>query len=110
MPAYIDRDVLMEAVQKSRKNNKHKTTAAYVAHDAEHCRFLRLIEKTPAADVEPVIHAHWIVDDEYLVCSHCGESYRAAETRWEVEFQLKHGDANKRCHGCGAHMDEVVEK
>lgn len=59
----------------------------------------------PAADVEPVVHAHWVVDDEYLFCSHCGESYLAGDTSHEVRERLSRGEAYKRCPHCGARMD-----
>ena len=91
MAKYIECEALMEAVHKSRLHNPHKSGPARVA---------------PAADVEPVVHAHWFVDDEYLTCSHCGESYLAGDTRGEVKFLLEQGDVHKFCHGCGAHMDE----
>ena len=106
MAKYIECEALMEAVHKSRLHNPHKSGPARVAHETEHSHFLHLIAEAPAADVEPVVHAHWFVDDEYLTCSHCGESYLAGDTRGEVKFLLEQGDVHKFCHGCGAHMDE----
>lgn len=68
-------------------------------------RFERAIKGVPAADVEPVVHAHWVVDDEYLTCSHCSESYLAGDTSHEVRELLDRGEAYKRCPHCGAKMD-----
>lgn len=54
------------------------------------------IERIPAADVEPVIHACWVLrqSNDYAVCSHCC-----------------HGDhvdpVATHCRYCGAKMDGV---
>lgn len=53
----------------------------------------KLVKEFPAADVEPVVHAHYIVD--FLgdsSCSQCGEKFLDSTC--------------KRCPNCGAHMDE----
>lgn len=106
MAEYIEREALIQEIEKSRWDNPHAPGIAHRAHNTEHLHFMRLAEVAPAADVEPIIHAHWFVDDEYLTCSHCGESYLAGDTKGEVKFLLECGDVHKRCHGCGAHMDE----
>jgi hypothetical protein len=59
--------------------------------------FLRLIEKSPAADVVEVRHGEWI-EKPYLLgttryCSRCGENYG-----------MPHGIYNY-CPHCGAKMD-----
>lgn len=51
------------------------------------------IESEPAADVEPVVHAHWEWKAPYMVCSACN---RHSINRYQ----------SKRCQHCGAHMDE----
>lgn len=97
MTKYIDAEAIERAVM-----------AAKWQDGADGAMAMEIVAGAPAADVEPVIHAHWIVDDEFLVCSHCGEEYLAGDTRGEVEFLLEHGDVHKFCHGCGAKMDEEV--
>lgn len=95
MAEYIER----EAAQKAIMERKWEI-------GSDGAMAMETICTVPAAEVEPIIHAHWLVDYEYLTCSRCGESYYAGDTKGEVEFLLEHGDVNKFCHGCGAHMDE----
>lgn len=62
---------------------------------------MEIVARQPAADVEPVVNAHWIPKKEMVrspfarnyVCSHCGHE------------PLEVGE---RCPHCGAHMDEGV--
>ena len=66
------------------------------------------IEKLPAADVAPVVHAHYVGDsdgyaDGYPVydiwtCSHCGYRFDG----WDDEPTYNY------CPNCGAKMDETV--
>ena len=59
------------------------------------------IDRQVTADVEPVIHAHWIIHERAeevegrlisnYECSHCHEWFR---------------DNRRRCGECGAKMDE----
>lgn len=61
----------------------------------------------PAADVAPVVHAHWIYKFQYAnhdhcyICSACGMSERVPYRGYEKRFL--------HCH-CGAKMDEGAEK
>ena len=61
------------------------------------------IDRTPTADVTPVIHAHWIKHGEppwYVIeCSECG-------AKWQMSGSW---DANNFCGNCGAKMDEEVQ-
>ncbi len=43
----IDEDVLLEAVEKSRKDNPHQDRIIRSNHDTEHQQFRRLIERQP---------------------------------------------------------------
>ena len=62
--------------------------------------FISAVKNFPAADVRPVVKAHWVYTDmSRLVCSNCGNP---------VAFALKddgwhHGDF---CPNCGAMMEE----
>lgn len=107
MAEYIDREEVYKRACRGCTRHGDEIGSCY---EEEPCEELQSeFASAPAADVEPVIHAHWIVDDEYLVCSNCGESYLAGDTRAEVRDLLASGDVHKRCHGCGAHMDEGVK-
>jgi hypothetical protein len=70
-------------------------------------RAVRALEELPAADVEPVVHSHWIYkvdysagsDDDfccpsYYECARCGRTTK---------------DSEPYCH-CGAKMDEKEEE
>ena len=62
----------------------------------EKCAAQAAINEAPAADVAPVVHAHWTNKERYHstlfgVCSNCGES----------------SVADPYCSNCGAKMDEV---
>ena len=48
----------------------------------------------PAADVKPVIHAHWYVDDGCAYCSNCRNNFKKAILK-----------AVKFCPMCGAQID-----
>ena len=49
------------------------------------------LDEVPAAEVEPVVHAHWEWKAPYMVCSACN---RHSINRYR----------SKRCQHCGAHM------
>lgn len=53
-----------------------------------------LINKLPTVDAAPVVHGHWIHDDEYDICSNCNNPIimnRCSPDKW--------------CKNCGAKMD-----
>ena len=54
------------------------------------CAAKQIIE---APTIDPIIHARWIEDGEYQVCSNCGE-----EHHWQ-EYRASY------CEDCGAKMD-----
>lgn len=62
--------------------------------------YLAAIDCIPAADVAPVIHAHWthLGGDEWC-CSACGFVI-TTEGSWDKPIK-------KYCEDCGAKMDEV---
>lgn len=68
-------------------------------HD-EQCNYvICMIEDAPAADVAPVVHAHWahLGGDEWC-CSACGFVI-STEGSWDKPTK-------KYCEDCGAKMDE----
>ena len=56
---------------------------------------LNALDDFPAADVAPVIHAHWVELSDDAYCSHCGG---------DMDYNSKY------CPECGAKMDEVTGK
>lgn len=54
----------------------------------------KIIADAPAADVKPVVHAHWYVDDGCAYCSNCRNNFR--------KVILK---AVKYCPMCGAQIE-----
>ena len=65
--------------------------------------YIYMIEDMPAADVAPVIHAHWVSASKKqgvnigMKCSLCGARIKNSE--------FFNGNHNY-CHKCGAQMDE----
>ncbi len=52
------------------------------------------VTNLPAADVKPVVHAHWYVDDGCAYCSNCRNNFRKAILK-----------AVKYCPMCGAQIE-----
>lgn len=65
------------------------------------------IENWPAADVAPVVHAHWeLPNDEFnWVCSACGKRMKTPGI-----LMAKHPESWKYCSNCWAKMDEEAKK
>ena len=93
MTEYIDKERFREVV--------HRNIAWGDSFD-------QLIDMQPAADVKPIVHAHWDVIDqdsegdeafvhvwETLCCSRCG-----------MERTTEDGYIPQYCESCGAKMDE----
>lgn len=67
------------------------------------------IANLPAADVEPVVHAHWFLRGGLFRCSHCD-----AKAAWErkggtggFSWEFEQSKA-PYCPSCGARMDETT--
>lgn len=91
MAEYIDRQAVLDAIPQT---NEDKTVSLFgVVAD-----FIVLVSEIPAADVEPVVHGHWIkrrygLRKIYYHCSHC-------------HFGLSKIGDDHYCPYCGAKMDE----
>ena len=97
---YIDPYQLADKVAESMRDNPHEGKIA-LNHRLEHEHFLRMIALAPDADVEPVIHARWIVefDDrgwKKHSCSGCGY-FRRTDIHVSLNWYY--------CPNCGAKMD-----
>lgn len=66
------------------------------------------IQEMPAADVAPVVHGKWIINEyEYFTCSECGNGYyNGAQSTAQAKSFLKCGFADNYCGYCGAKMDK----
>ena len=79
--------------------NRDDLLAAYdAAHKGPPGGARKLIAEAPAADVEIVVHSHWVKDRPYHhYCANCKEQWG------QVAIFMRH------CPGCGARMDGEVE-
>ncbi len=99
MAEYIEREALLKAVASWR-------TVVKSLYDSGYDDCINSIEDTisdaPAADVEPVVHAHWIcigdIDENIYECSRCHEI-------WCLNDGTPKGNNMNYCLNCGAKMD-----
>ena len=94
MAEYIKREDVLAEIDKFVKQN--------IAHgfpvdvfDIEMMK--KMVEKLPAADVAPVVHGHWIRQDESFTRFKCSNPECSAENFSGFE---------NYCPNCGAKMDE----
>ena len=64
---------------------------------------LDLIDDQPAVDAVPVVHAHWIFDDDaYLRCNNCWQKAPGM-----IHEEALETTATEYCPFCGAKKEEV---
>ncbi|MGN1109506.1 MAG: hypothetical protein ACI4RK_09015 [Oscillospiraceae bacterium] len=112
MAEYIEREQAIKCAEKSYKMWNLTMAAAEGTREINKCYKMQELCKTigeifkivPAADVAPVVHAHWkkskegVCGDYLFVCGACGADY------WESPSFYKQAHY---CPNCGAEMDEV---
>lgn len=54
---------------------------------------INIIQSSPTIDAAPVVHGHWVEDEDTQTCSNCGEEHEWGDYR--ASF----------CDTCGAKMD-----
>ena len=97
MAEYIERGVLLKAVEKMDRLDKETKTKYEYNKEG----YILLLESAPAADVAPVVHAHWgNWGCQGTVCSNCH-----GRVLYECDEQE---EKSKFCPHCGAQMDEVA--
>ena len=104
MNEYIDRDALRQAVLESHHDNSHPRGWAHIAHDCEHAHFVAMIDRFPAADVAPVMHARWI-HSRYEDCSEQFELVKCSQCNHEAYAMAFYVRGGNYCPACGAKMD-----
>ena len=62
--------------------------------DRNYRKYGDIVRAIPTADVRPVIHAHWYVDDGCAYCSSCRNNFKKAILK-EAKY----------CPKCGAQLD-----
>lgn len=97
MAEYIEREDMINSKPEGR-NQEQPGKEEYNKgwNDCRRC-FVRIIESQPTADVAPVIHAHWIRQDESFTRFKCSNP--------ECGIENCSGFENY-CPNCGAKMDE----
>ena len=88
MDEYISREELHKQIASA------YITAERYGFDLGKDVILLAIKQQPAADVKPVIHAHWYVDDGCAYCSNCRNNFKKAILK-EAKY----------CPKCGAQID-----
>lgn len=83
MAEYVDRNALRDALYEA---------------DAITMEGVKILNQFPAADVEPVRHAHWDVNGRCTACGGHAPFWCMASTYYKSPF----------CPNCGAKMDEEV--
>lgn len=83
---------------------KHAVDYAVELTNAEYDAICDAIDRTPAADVAPVVHGRWVSphwnNSNYCCnCSECGEEAMHKEYRWNSK------GIYPICPNCGARMD-----
>ena len=104
MTEYIERDALRQAVLESQHDNSHPRGWAHIAHDCEHAHFVAMIDRFPAADVAPVMHARWI-HSRYEDCSEQFELVECSQCNHEAYAMAFYVRGGNYCPACGAKMD-----
>lgn len=97
MPEYIDRGTLREILDGWRDAHAD-------VDDVHGCGLLEdvicEVDAQTAADVAPVIHAHWVLSKGVIYCSNCGAVCGIGAHIEEVT------EDHYFCYYCGAKMDE----
>lgn len=82
------------AINKIMENIVHQDSHDVNLHNIGLRKAMSAIDSLPAADVRPVIHAHWYVDGGCAYCSNCRNNFKKAILK-EAKY----------CPKCGAQID-----
>lgn len=105
MAEYIERDLVLEVVEKLRKSEWYNDENFRGQRQARHDGFNAVVNMCllayPAADVVPVKHGEWIApndDQDFYKCSECNVDICGSEYTPD-ELGMNY------CPNCGAKMD-----
>ena len=96
MAEYIEREALIEKC-KAIIQDKWNDKVAPVSWSHAYADFIEDIENQTDADVAPVVHGHWIRQDESFTRFKCSNPECGAEN---------YGGFENYCPNCGAKMDK----
>lgn len=103
MTEYIEREALLQDIEESVCFTVKAGTISNEMRGAN--KIIDRIKCAPAADVEPVRHAHW----NYR-CPIDGNSYRYCSKCLSAVYDSVLYVSKNYCPNCGAIMDEVVSE
>lgn len=100
MAEYIDRTQAIDAIEVHMYRQDPDDRGVYPLEDWQREQnyaydlAMEILGNLPAADVKPVVHAHFYVDDGCAYCSNCRNNFKKAILK-----------AVKFCPMCGAQID-----
>ena len=103
MAEYIDKAVALSMHEPPKSNRHYQTDNLDDAYGQGWDDALCSIEHIPAADVAPVVHGRWAIDEFGHYCTVCREYGKETEGDAEIVDLLKYG--TPYCPNCGAKMD-----
>jgi hypothetical protein len=100
MNEYISRDDVLKAIDYQHEvNNVFESEAAYV----QMWETINDDIGIKAADVQPVKHGKWIIDNDYYTCSRCNHQYLKDKILSMTIYPS--GGIPYYCPCCGSRMD-----
>lgn len=102
---YIDRDAFSKQLEHEKELMERGLSfnTSLIAHTIGIVQ--EKVKKFPTADVEPIVHAHWI----RRLRDHRNDYHDVMEYPYRCSAcRVKNKELTKRCLECGARMDEKV--
>ena len=102
MAEYIDKTAALSIREPPKSNRYYQTNNLDDAYEQGWDEALSYIEKTPTADVAPVVHGKWVTNSDRpdsLICSVC-----------KCGFDMWKHDPHNYCPNCGAKMQEQINE
>lgn len=94
MAEYIERDVLLKAVEKMDRLDKETKTKYEYNKEG----YILLLKNAPTVEAKPVVHAHW----EFCGVSFGKKIYKCSNCKTFIE------GTGTFCKACGAQMDDHI--
>lgn len=101
----IDADALKTKIQKIKAEAlEHGFAPESVCGDI----LLNFLDNAPTIEAKPIVHAHWISEDEAEELGHLEWSYGCSNCK-EIFWDCTESFAFSYCPHCGAQMDGVLK-